>query len=206
MPFGLCNAPSTFQAAMNAIFRPYLRQFILVFFDDILVYSSSWDAHLVHIRKTFEILAFHHFVVKPSKCVFGQTEVDYLGHLITVDGVKVDPHKITAMQTWPSPKTITELRGFLGLTGYYRKFVKNYGLIAKPLTQLLKKGQFGWGPEAVATFDQLKVAMATTPVLGLPNFSDVFVLETDASDKGIGAVLAQNGKPLAYMSKAIGPK
>jgi hypothetical protein len=206
MPFGLCNAPSTFQAAMNAIFRPYLRKFILVFFDDILIYSPNWDSHLQHIRRTLEILTSHSFVVKPSKCIFGRTEVDYLGHLIIVTGVKVDPHKIATMQSWPQPKTITELRGFLGLTGYYRKFVQFYGIIARPLTQLLKKGQFGWNPEAEATFVALKHAMTMTPVLGLPNFSEVFVLETDASDKGIGAVLPQNGKPLAYMSKAIGPR
>ena len=100
-------------------------------FYDILIYSQSWKDHLTHIRMTFEILANQQFVVKPSKCVFGQTEVDYLGHLITVAGVKVDPRKIESMQNWPQPKTITELRGFLGLTGYYRKFVKNYGLITQ---------------------------------------------------------------------------
>jgi len=172
MPFGLCNAPSTFQAAMNVIFRSYLSKFILV------------------------------LVVKPNKCIFGRTEVDYLGHLITVTGVKVDPHKIATMQSWPQPKTITELRGFLRLMGYYRKFVQFYGIIA--INPIVEKGSFGWNSVAEAAFVALKHAMTTTPVLGLPNFSEVFVLETDASDKGIGAVLAQNGKPLAYMSKAIG--
>jgi len=132
--------------------------------------------------------------------------VDYLGHLITITGVKVDPHKIATMQLWPQPKTITKLWGFLGLKGYYQKFIQFYSIIARPLTQLLKKGQFGWNLEAEAAFVALKHAMTTTPVLGLPNFSEVFVLETDASDKGIGAVLAQNGKLLVYMSKAIGPR
>jgi hypothetical protein len=161
---------------------------------------------LQHIKRTLEILASHNFVVKPSKCIFGRTEVDYLGHLITITGVKVDPQKIATMQSWPQPKTITELPGFLGLKGYYRKFIQFYSIIARPLTQLLKKGQFGWNLEAEAAFVALKHAMTTTPVLGLPNFSEVFVLETDASDKGIGAVLAQNGKLLVYMSKAIGPR
>jgi len=166
IPFGLCNAPFTFQAAMNAIFRPYLRKFILVFFDDILINSSDWDTHLIHIKRNFKILASQHFVVKPSKCVFGQTEVDYLGNLITVAGMKVDPHKIAAMQSWPQPKTITELWGFLGLTGYYQKFVKLYGIIARQSTQLLKKGQFEWGPNAETSFIALNHAMTTTPVLG----------------------------------------
>lgn len=206
MPFGLCNAPSNFQAAMNAIFCPYLCHFILVFFDDILIYSPNWDQHLYHIQKTFEVLATHHFVVKPSKCVFGQTEVDYLGHLITIEGMKEDLKKIEAMMTWPYPKTITKLREFLGLTRYYCKFVQNNGLIVSPLTQLLKKGQFGWSPTAQEAFDALKTAMATTPVLGLPNFSNLFVLEMDASDKGIGAILAPNRRPLAHLSKAIGPR
>jgi hypothetical protein len=151
-------------------------------------------------------LANQQFVVKPSKCVFGQTKVDYLGHLIIVAGVKVNPRKIESMQNWPQPKTVIELHGFLGLTGYYRKFVKNYSLIAQPLTQLLKKEQFGWSLEAIKAFEELKLAMAITPILGLPKFFDMFVLETHASYIGIGAVLAQQGRPLAYMSKAIRPK
>jgi hypothetical protein len=178
---------------MNDIFQAYLCQFILVFFDDILVYSPSWEAHLLHLCQTLEISAHHHFLVKTSNCVFGQSEVDYLGHIITRDGVKVDSSKIEVMCTWPVPKTITELRGFLGLTGYYHKFVKDYGLIARTLTHLLKKGQFQWSPEVDATFKELKTAISSTLVLGLPNFSDVFVIESDASDKGIGAVLSQNG-------------
>jgi hypothetical protein len=177
-----------------------------VVFDDILIYSLDWDQHLGPIRITCEVLAAQHFVVKPSKCIFGQTEVDYLGHLITVDGVKVDPTKIKAMQSWPVSKNIMALCGFLGLTGYYRKFVCHYGLIASPLTQFLKKGQFRWNPQAEEAFRALKQSMATTPVLGLLNFYELFVLETDASDTGIGAVLAQNWKPPAFMSKAIGPK
>ncbi|XP_035541724.1 uncharacterized protein LOC118344712 [Juglans regia] len=134
MPFGLCNAPSTFQAAMNSIFKVHLRHFILVFFDDILIFSKSWPDHLLHLRTTLGILDEHSFYIKPSKCIFGQQEVEYLGHIITSAGVRVDSRKVDAMLRWPQPKTITALRGFLGLTGYYRKFVRNYGLIARPLT------------------------------------------------------------------------
>ena len=156
MPFDLCNAPSTFQAIMNSIFQRHLRKFILVFFDDILVYSSDWDQHLVHVRQTFEILRQHRFFVKTSKCAFGQQELEYLGHIITRKGVKVDENKIAAMVAWPRPTNISELRGFLGLTGYYRKFVKDYGIIVRPLTNLLKKGQFGWHGEAETAFLALK--------------------------------------------------
>ena len=204
MPFGLCNAPSTFQAIMNSIFRPHLRKFILVFFDDILIYSPDWDHHLLHVRQTFEILRQHRFFVKASKCAFGQQELEYLGHIITSQGVKVDDNKIAAMVAWPQPTNISELRGFLGLTGYYRKFVKNYGIIARPLTNLLKKGQFGWHEEAERAFLALKWAMTTTPILAMPNFNESFTIETDASGEGIGAVLSQCGKPVAYMSRALG--
>ena len=200
MPFHLCNAPSTFQAIMNSIFRRHLRKFILVFFDDILVYSPDWDQHLVHVMQTFEILRQHRFFVKASKCAFGQQELEYLGHIITRKGVKVDENKIAAMVAWPRPTNISELRGFLGLTGYYRKFVKDYGIIARPLTNLLKKGQFGWHGEAETAFLALKQAMTTTPILAMPNFNDAFTIETDASGEGIGAVLSQQGKPMAYMS------
>jgi hypothetical protein len=205
MPFGLCNAPSTFQAAMTEVFRPYLRKFLLVFFDNILIYSKCWNEYIDHLRKIFEILSIQKFFVKPSKCIFGALEVDYLGHIISQEGVRVDNRKIEAMQSWPPPKTVTKLRGFLGLTGYYRKFVRNYGVIATPLTDLLKKGNFGWNPKANAAFETLKTAMVTTPVLALPDFSNKFIVETDASDYGIGAILSQNGRPIAYLSKALGP-
>ena len=204
MPFGLCNAPSTFQAIMNSIFRPYLRKFILVFFDDILVYSPTWELHLNHVRKTLEILKKHSFFVKATKCDFGKQELEYLGHIVTNHGVKVDGKKIEAMIAWPQPTTITELRGFLGLTGYYRKFVRNYGVLARPLTNLLKKGNFKWDEDAAAAFTMIKQALTTTPTLAMPNFNEPFTIETDASGDGIGAVLTQQGRPIAYMSRALG--
>ena len=119
MPFGLCNAPSTFQAIMNSIFRPHLRKFILVFFDDILIYSPTWELHLEHVKKALEILKQRQFFLKATKCAFGKQELEYLGHFISCKGVKVDDAKISAMVAWPRPTNITELRGFLGLTGYY---------------------------------------------------------------------------------------
>ena len=132
MPFGLCNVPSTFQAIMNSIFHPHLRKFILVFFDDILVYSPTWELHIEHVRTTSVF-------IKASKCDFGKQELEYLGHIVTHQRVKVDNKKIEAMVAWPPPTNIIELRGFLGLTGYYHKFVRNYGLLACLLTNLLKK-------------------------------------------------------------------
>lgn len=200
MPFGLCNAPSTFQAIMNLIFCPFLRKFILVFFDDILVYSPTWDEHMVHVRQTLEILRRHQFFAKASKCVFGQHELEYLGHIVTHQGVKVDNNKIAVMVAWPPPTNISELRRFLNLTGYYRKFVQNYGIIARPLTNLLKKGKFGWNNEADAAFLALKQAMTTTPMLAMPNFNDSFTIEIDASGEGIDIVLSQQGRPIAFMS------
>ncbi|KAL5565238.1 hypothetical protein UlMin_028402 [Ulmus minor] len=204
MPFGLCNAPSTFQAIMNSIFHSHLRKFILVFFDDILVYSPTWETHIEHVRTTLDILRQHQFFIKESKCDFGKQELEYLGHIVTHQGVKVDNKKIEAMVSWPQPANITDLRGFLGLTGYYRKFVRSYGLLARPLTNLLKKGSFRWTDEAAGAFELLKQAMTTTPTLAMPNFNDSFIVETDASGDGIGAVLTQQGQPIAFMSRALG--
>ena len=128
--------------------------------------------------------------------------MEYLGHIITPQGVNVDDKKITAMLAWPQPTNISELCGFLGLTSYYRKFVQNYGIIARPLTNLLRKGKFRWHDEAETAFSALKQAMTTTPTLVMPNFNNSFTIETDASEEGIGVVLTQQGKLIAYMSRA----
>ncbi|KFK22601.1 hypothetical protein AALP_AAs54367U000800 [Arabis alpina] len=171
MPFGLTNAPATFQSLMNDVFRQFLRRFVLVFFDDILIYK-----------------------------------VEYLGHVISWRGVAADPTKVKAMVNWPPPKNVKALRGFLGLTGYYRKFVKGYGGIARPLTALLKKDQFKWSPTAEAAFQTLKAAMSTVPVLALVDFSKQFVVESDASGIGLGVVLMQQQQPIAYFSQALTDK
>ncbi|KAM0042733.1 putative nucleotidyltransferase, Ribonuclease H [Helianthus debilis subsp. tardiflorus] len=203
MPFGLMNAPATFQAVMNDIFRPLLRHKVVIFFDDILIHSPSWETHLTDLEEVFQILHSHHFKANPTKCSLGQRSIDYLGHVIDGQGVSMDPAKVSAVAEWPIPTTLKALRGLLGLTGYYRKFVKNYGSIARPLTNLTKKDAFLWSPEAQVAFDHLKQALISAPVLSLPDFSIPFVVECDASGCGIGAVLMQHNKPIAYFSKAL---
>jgi hypothetical protein len=203
MPFGLTNAPSTFQSLMNHIFQPYLRKLILVFFDDILIFSKDEDSHRNHLQLTLEVLRSHKLFAKKSKCKFGCKEVDYLGHIIAESGVRADPGKIKAMVEWPLPTNIKALRGFLGLTGYYRKFIKGYGSIVAPLTTMLKKNAFHWDAAAREAFQNLKATVTEAPVLALPNFAQPFVIECDASGLGIGAVLMQEGKHIAYLSKAL---
>jgi hypothetical protein len=203
MPFGLCNAPSTFQRLMNHVFYPFLRHFVLVFFDDILIYRKTWTDHLAHVGRVLHLLSYYQLFLKQSKCVFGASEVEYLGHLVGKDRVRVDPKKIEAMQDWPHPKTLKSLRGFLVLTGYYCKFVKNCGNIVAPLTTLLKRNSFTWTPAATQAFQTLKMAMCTTPVPTLPDFTKTFVLECHPSRKGIGVVLMQEGRPLAFTSKQL---
>ena len=148
MPFGLMNAPSTFQAAMNSLFRPLLRKSVLVFFDDILVYSPTWDQHMKHLEEVLQLLSQNQFLVNKKKCLFGRTSVEYLGHIISGSRVSMDPTKVQCIREWPVPRNVRGVRGFLGLTGYYRKFIKDYGKIAKPLTELTKKDGFSWNLEA----------------------------------------------------------
>jgi Reverse transcriptase (RNA-dependent DNA polymerase)/RNase H-like domain found in reverse transcriptase len=202
MHFCLTNAPATFQALMNQIFKPYLRKFVLVFFDDILVYNTSLLTHKEHLSLVFQKLLENQLSAKRSKCEFRVTQIDYLGHLITSEGVGTDPHKVQAMKEWPEPKLVKELRGFLGLTGYYRKFIKNYGLTSRPLTNLLKKNAFNWTSEASEAFQALKTSMCNAPVLVMPNFSEPFIIETDVSDLGMRAVLMQDKRSIAFLSKA----
>nr|GEU33567.1 reverse transcriptase [Tanacetum cinerariifolium] len=206
MPFGLSNAPSTFQSAMNDIFRDVLRRFVLVFFDDILIYSSTLEEHYEHLRHVFSTLSEHRYYAKLSKCVFGVTEVQYLGHIISSAGVATDPEKIQSIQEWSKPTSITGLRGFLGLTGYYRRFVKGYAQIAAPLTDLLQQHQITWNDQAEQAFNTLKAAMTTLPVLALPDFTVTFDVTTDASGIGIGAVLSQNDKPISFFRIKLCPR
>ncbi|WVZ05912.1 hypothetical protein V8G54_019258 [Vigna mungo] len=206
MPFGLSNAPATFQSLMNKIFKGLLRRFVLVFFDDILVYSVSWKDHLQHLERVLSILKDNHLFAKFSKCTFGVQQINYLGDTLSGDGVVMDVEKLEAVRNWIRPSNQKQLRGFLGLTGYYRCFVKGYANIAAPLTDLLKKEAFKWTDTTEQAFTALKTALTTTPVLAIPNFLEPFVLETDASGSGIGAVLSQHKHPITYFSKKLSPR
>lgn len=141
-----------------------------------------------------------------QKCSFGTNQIHYLGHVISERGVETEPEKVKDIVRWPRPANLKQLRGFLGLTGYYRRFIKDYGKICRPLTQLLRKDAFEWNNEATMAFEELKKIMSTPPVLALPDFHKPFLIETDASGQGMGAVLMQNGHPIAFLSKEFSEK
>ena len=150
-----------------------------------MVYGSNLAYHVLHLRLVLQTLKDNQFLVNRSKCAFGQESMEYLGHVVSAKGVHMDQHKVQAMLDWPQQKNLKELREFLGLTRYYRRFVHSYAIVATPLTELLKKNAFQWTASAQEAFDKLKLAMSTTPVLVLPNFEEEFVLEMDASNYGI---------------------
>ena len=195
MPFGLTNAPATFQSLMNTVFTELLRKCVLIFFDDILVYSPSEEAHVEHLKSVFELMRLNQS--------FATDRVEYLGHFIQKEGVSTDPQRIRAIIEWPVPSSLKALRGFLGLAGYYRRFVWRFGMIAFPLTALTKKNCFEWSVEAETAFGILQKALCEAPVLALPQFDKPFVVETDACGHGIGAVLMQEGHPIAYISRHL---
>lgn len=206
MPFGLTNAPLTFQALMNDILKPYLRKFVLVFFDDILVFSSSWVEHLQHVRAVFDVLCAHQLALKRPKCSFREESVSYLGHGIGADDVAMDKSKVAAVESWSRPRTVRALWGFLGLIGYYCKFVQDYDAVPAALTALLKREAFSWTPDTDLAFADLKKALTSAPTLKLPNFSKWFVIDCDASGNGFGAVLHQGDGTVAFFSRTIAPQ
>ncbi|MCO5575329.1 hypothetical protein L7F22_029129 [Adiantum nelumboides] len=204
MSFGLTNAPASFNRIMHDIFRPYLDDFVLVFFDDILIYSKDEADHEGHVRKVLEILRQHQLYAKESTCTFCSPQVSYLGFIISADGISVDPEKIKDIVEWPQPTFVSEVRGFLGITRWYRIFVKDYALIAAPLTGLLKKGmRIDWKAEHEASFLELKGYLVSSPILKLPDFSKEFEVVTDASGLTLGGVLTQEGRPVAYTSRKL---
>lgn len=174
---------------MNHIFKPYLRKCVLVFFDDILIFSPDLVTHMAHIYSVFELSRANHLKLKLSKCFLVQPKVEYLGHMVTEKGVSMDPKKAKAIVDWIRPNTPKGLCGFLGLAGYYRRFVKHFGIIAQRLHDMLKAYNFLWTSASMAAFEKLKTAITSALVLALPDFIKPFVIETDASGYGIEHVL-----------------
>jgi hypothetical protein len=180
---------------------------VVVFFDDILIFSSSYEEHLQHLHVVLSLLAKDQWVVKLKKCKYAQREIHYLGHILSSWGVHTDPDKVAAVLHWPPPTNVRELRGFLGLASFYRKFVKHFAILARPLTNLLKKHTlFVWTTEHQVAFQALQQGLCSAPVLGIPDFSKPFAIETDACHNGASTVLMQAGHPLAYVSKPLGIK
>jgi len=210
LPFGLTNAPATFMHLMNETFRAQLDDFVIVFLDDILIYSRTLEEHERHVRIVLDTLRREKLYAKESKCELFKTEVEFLGHLVGRDGIRMMESKVKGVQDWPTPTKATHVRSFLGTAGYYRRFIKGFSAIAAPLTELTKDAvKFDWGHQQEAAFRHLKKAIAEGPVLALPDPSLPFVVHTDASGFAVGAVLQQDqGKglqPIAYLSKKMLP-
>ncbi|KAL4022676.1 hypothetical protein IC575_016420 [Cucumis melo] len=204
MSFGLTNAPAVFMDLMNRVFREFLDTFVIVFINDILIYSKTKAEHEEHLRMVLQTPWDNKLYAKFSKCEFWLKQVSFLGHVVSNAGVYVDPAKIEVVTSWPRPFTVSEVRSFLGLAGYYRQFVENFSRIATPLTQLTRKGApFVWSKACEDSFQNLKQKLVTAPVLTVPDGSGSFVIYSDASKKGLGCVLMQQGKVVTYASRQL---
>ncbi|GJT37793.1 putative reverse transcriptase domain-containing protein [Tanacetum coccineum] len=204
MPFGLTNAPAVLMDLMNRVCKPYLDKFVIVFIDDILIYSKNKQEHEKHLKLILELLKKEQLYAKFSKCEFWIPKVQFLGHVIDSQGIHVDPAKIESVKDWASPKSATEIRQFLGLAGYYRRFIEGFSKIAKPMTKLTqKKIKFEWSDKAEAAFQLIKQKLCSAPILALPEGNEDFIAYCDASIKGLGAVLMQREKVIAYASRQL---
>jgi hypothetical protein len=207
LPFGLTNAPATFQRLMNTIFHDFVREgFVVVYLDDLLVYSKTEEEHMTHLERVLDRLWEHQLYAKLSKCNFLTHELKYLGHLVGKDGLKPDPEKIEVINIWPTPTGVHQVRQFLGLANYFRKFIARYSLMAAPLTSLTStKRPWVWGEVEQHAFQKIKDALTSSPVLVLPDMTKPFELKviSDASDVGVGAILLQDDRPVAYFSKKL---
>ncbi|GKB49059.1 gag-pol polyprotein, partial [Tanacetum coccineum] len=203
MPFGLSNAPSTFMRLMNQVLKPFLGRFVVVYFDDILVFSRTEHDHQFHLQQLFEVLDQERLYGNLDKCEFFTNQVTFLGYLVSAQGIQVDERKVQAIRDWPVPQSIQQVRSFHGLASFYRRFVKNFSTLVAPMTEITKLKQFVWNPQAQAAFEELKNQLSSAPLLALPCFEEVFEVECDASGVGIGAVLSQLGRPIAYFSEKL---
>ena len=204
LPFRLTNAPATFMCLMNSVFHQYLDKFVLIFIDDILIYSRNIKEHEEHLRIVLQTLREHQLYGKFSKCDFYKEQIQYLGHIITKEGIAVDPEKIKTIMEWPIAKDVADIRSFMGLAGYYRRFVEGFSRVAYPITSLQKKGKvFKWTTDYQRSFEQLKHLLTTAPVLSVADPEKELVVCTDASKEGVGGVLMQEGKVIAYESRKL---
>jgi hypothetical protein len=202
MSFGLTNSLAYFMYLMNKVFMEYLDRFVIVFIDDILVFSKTMEEHEEHLRLVLEKLRSNQLYAKFSKCEFWLTEVAFLGHIISAGGVSVDPGKVKDVLNWMSPATVSEIQSFLGLAGYYRRFIKDFSKIAKPMTKLVEKNKaFEWTKEGQASFEELKKRLTSSPVLVLPDLTKKFDIYCDVSPQGLGCVLMQEGQVVCYASR-----
>jgi hypothetical protein len=204
MPFGLSNAPSTFMRLMNQVLKPFIGNFVVVYFDDILIYSRNLVNHMDHVRKLLEVLRENKLFINLKNSSFMMDQLLFLGFVVSADGIRVDEEKVRAIREWPTPKTVGEVRSFHGLATFYRRFVQNFSSIVAPITECMKKGKFNWGDEAERSLSIIKEKLCTAPVLALPNFDKLFEVECDASIVGIGVVLSQEGKPVEFFSEKLG--
>ena len=203
MPFGLSNAPSTFMRLMNEVLRPFSGKFVVVYFDDILVYSRSAVEHEIHLQKDCAKLQAEKLFANLNKCAFLRPTITFLGFVISATGISVDPDKTSAIQEWPTPTSSSDVRSFHGLAQFYRRFVRNFSSIAAPLTELLKATPFKWSAPADRAFQQIKLALISAPALRLLDFDKLFDVATDASGSGIGAVLSQELHPISFFSEKL---
>src|SRR4051812_47306227 len=199
MPFGLSNAPSTFMRIMTQMLRPFMGKFV-VYFDDILIYSRTQTQHIDHLRQVCTVLRGEQLYANPKKCIFLTTQVQFLGFVVSVEGVSADPEKVRAIKEWPAPKNIHDARSFHWLATFYRRFIKGFSTIMAPITDCLKKGEFVWSKAATRAFVEIEQRMIEAPVMRLPDFFKVFEVACDASGLGIGEVLSQESHPVANFS------
>eukprot|EP00253_Pinus_taeda_P028202 PITA_28202 len=203
LPFGLTNAPATFMCLMNSVFHQFLDKFVLIFIDDILIYSRSKEEHEEHLRMVLQTLWEHQLYAKLSKCDFYKEEIQYLGHVISKEGIAVDPEKIKTILEWPVPKDVADIRSFMGLAGYYRRFVEGLSRVAYPITSSKKGRSFKWSSECQQSFEKLKQLLTSAPVLSIADPNKDYVVCTDASGEGVGGVLMQEGRVIAYESRKL---